>query len=414
MFASNIRRPGNDRRIMLFDLSIKGHHPTYIQHLIEYWNQRSLPGHLDIVVSPRFLTEHADVVALASHSSQDKVQFSAITLEEETRLGSRKASFDRFFRAFREWQLLCKYAKSLKASQCLIMYFDTYQAPLAWGVTAPCSVSGIYFRPTFHYSEFTHYLPSWQDRLQQRRETLFLSRLWQHPQFKILFCLDPFAVKHLNQFHGSVRAVHLPDPVQVSNFSKAEPKDIREDLGIETGRLVFLLFGALTERKGIHQLLEAILALSPTLCQKICLLFVGESNIEAALEVKIKEICQIQPIQIVRRYEFVPEQDVQAYFQGADVILAPYQRHVGMSGILLLAAAARKPVLSSDYGLMGEMVQRYKLGLTVDSTIADEIMKGLSRFLLEPPTQLCDQCTMKTFAEQNSVERFADTIFENL
>jgi glycosyltransferase involved in cell wall biosynthesis len=98
----------------------------------------------------------------------------------------------------------------------------------------------------------------------------------------------------------------------------------------------------------------------------------------------------------------------------ADVILAPYQRHVGMSGILLLAAAAQKPVLSSNYGLMGEIVRRYELGLTVDSTEPKEIAKGLTRFLVEDSDKLCDRAKMKSFAEQNSAEEFARVIFEHL
>jgi glycosyltransferase involved in cell wall biosynthesis len=94
--------------------------------------------------------------------------------------------------------------------------------------------------------------------------------------------------------------------------------------------------------------------------------------------------------------------------------LAPYQRHVGMSGILLLAAAAGKPVLSSDYGLMGELVRRYGLGITVDSTVPSEIAKGLMRCLTEPATVLVDLDRMESFAEQHSAERYAKTIFEQL
>jgi glycosyltransferase involved in cell wall biosynthesis len=185
-------------------------------------------------------------------------------------------------------------------------------------------------------------------------------------------------------------------------------------LGIEANRQIFLLFGALNGRKGIYQLLEAIQLLPTSLCQKLCLLLVGESSITSQLKIQIDAVCQVRPVQIIGRYEFIPEQDVQVYFQLADVILAPYQRHVGMSGILLLAAAAQKPVLSSDYGLMGEMVRRYSLGLTVDSTNPSAIAKGLTQLLLEPPSSACDRDKMKSFAQQNSAERFARIIFEQL
>jgi glycosyltransferase involved in cell wall biosynthesis len=294
------------------------------------------------------------------------------------------------------------------------MYFDTCELPLVLGTKSPCPFSGIYFRPTFHYGEFTNHKFSWKDRFQQLREKLFLSRILRNSKLKNLFCLDAFAVKHLDKFNTHVRAITLPDPLQILNPSETQLKNLKKELGIKETRQVFLLFGALTARKGIYQLLDAIATLPPDLCQKMCLLLVGESNIQAQMKTKIDIICQSKPIQIIGRYEFVPEQDVQAYFQMADVILAPYQRHVGMSGILLLAAAAQKPVLSSNYGLMGEIVRRYELGLTVDSTVPQAIAKGLTRFLVEDSDKLCDRAKMKSFAEQNSAEEFARVIFEHL
>lgn len=412
--GKNMNFWGGDRKIMLFDLSVKGHHPNYIQHLIKYWHKQKLSGNLYIVVSPKFLQEHADVVESADSGNQKNIQFVPITSEEEANLNSRKSRFKRAFRNFQEWQIFCKYAENLNVNHCLIMYFDTCELPLALGAKSPCPFSGIYFRPTFHYHEFTNYVPSRKERLQQWREKISLSRIVQNPQLKNLFCLDFFAVKHFDKFKTHVKAVPLPDPVEIFNTSELDLKSLKESLGIEPNRRIFLLFGALTTRKGIYQLLDAVSDLSPDLCQKMCLLLVGESNLEAQLKSRIAEICQSKPVQIIDRYEFISEQDVQGYFQLTDVVLAPYQRHVGMSGILLLAASAQKPVLSSDYGLMGEIVRGYELGVTVDSTVPLEIGKGLARFWSGDVEKLCDRAKMKSFAEQNSAEEFARIIFNYL
>ncbi len=402
----------SDRRVMLFDLSIRGHHPNYIQCLIQYWYKQNFSNRLDIVVSPRFIEEHSDVVSLATNDQKGIVRFLAITPEEEARLSSRKSGITRTARAFQEWQLLCQYARSLQATHCLIMYFDTFQLPLVLGFPSPCPLSGIYFRPTFHYSIFTDCRLTWRERLQQWRERFMLFRVLRHSHLETLFCLDPFAVQYLNQFHPETKAVYLPDPVKLNFSSEAQVSRLREKLGIQPGRQVFLLFGALTQRKGIQQLLTAISMLPPTVSQKLCLLLVGETRAteKALIGAQTDKICASQPVQMIHVCEFVPDQDIPAYFQLADVVLATYQRHVGMSGILLLAAAAQKPVLSSDYGLMGELVRRYELGLTVDSTIPDEIAQGTTRFLLEPPERLGDRTKMKAFAEQNSAERYASII----
>ncbi|MGB5714087.1 MAG: glycosyltransferase, partial [Waterburya sp.] len=133
-----------------------------------------------------------------------------------------------------------------------------------------------------------------------------------------------------------------------------------------------------------------------------------------SIETQVETFCRTKPVQIIGHYQFVPEQDVSQYFQLADFVLAPYQKHIGMSGILLLAAAAQKPILSSNYGLMGELVRQYQLGLTVDSTLPQEIADGITECLHKSPEQLGDRQKMKTFAEQNSAERFAQVIVEHL
>lgn len=410
-------REGSKRKIMLLELSVRGHYAAYIKHLVKYWSKQKLPGQLDVVVSPEFMQQHSDVVDIASDCEQKNINFVAINEDEKAALKSRNSSFNRVLRTFQEWQLLHKYATLLEVDQCLIMYFDTFQFPLALGARLPCPFAGIYFRPTFHYCNFANYVPSWKAYLQQWREKFILSRILHHPQMQVLFCLDPFAVKHIDEVHSKAKVVYLPDPVEMYHDPENHSEKLKESLGIDPDRKVFLLFGFLTDsRKGIHQLLEAVSILPSTLCQKLCLMFVGEVDPidRVSLESKIAVICQYQPIQIIKRYEFIPEQNVHAYFQLTDVVLAPYQRHVGMSGILLLAAAAQKPVLSSNYGLMGQIVKHHSLGLTVDSTVPGEIAQGLTRFLLESSTGFCDRNKMKAFAEQNSAEQFASVIFQHV
>mgnify|MGYP006273905543 CR=1 FL=1 len=416
LLVPNVSTPINPgEKLLIFDLSVRGHHPGYIQHLIEYWQSHKIPKMLNIVVSPQFLKEHSDVVKFAQSGEREDIDFIPITTEEAQSLNSYQSKFKRVLRHFQEWHLLCKYAHQLRADHCLIMYFDKCQLPLALGAKPPCSFSGIYFRPTFHYHQLTHYNPTWQDRIQQWRERITISRVLAHPKLQGLFCLDPLAVPHLNEFQHQGKAKHLPDPVKPVEPSRALLNCCRDRAKIDPSRRVFLLFGSLTRRKGIYQLLDAIYTLSLEWCQKLCLLLVGESSIADQLDSKIAEICQARPVQIIQHYQFIPEAEIPAYFQLCDVVLAPYQRHVGMSGILILAAAFNKPVLCSNYGLMGEMVQRYQLGLTVDSMRPEEIAAGLSQFLQIPNvSDLCDPIAMMNFAQQNSAEEFARIIFEHI
>lgn len=403
-------------RLMLFDLALGGHHGNYIRHLIEFWVNQQLSGHLDVVVMPAFLQVHAEVAEWIATLDRSDLRLRPITNQEADSLPPRNSGINRTIRNFQEWQLFDKYAAALGADQALLMYFDTCELPIALGLSAPCPFSGIYFRPTFHYADFASAPLSRKEKLQQWREKVTLNRVLKHPQLQTLFCLDPFAVKHLAQWSDTTTVVPLADPVDPYPSYPLPVETLREHLGIQAGRMVFLLFGALDGRKGIDQLLDAIALLPPDLCQRLCLLLVGATNPteQALIRPKIERLRQTHPVQVIEHYQFVSEEEVPSYFQLADVVLATYQRHVGMSGILLLAAAAGKPVLSSNYGLMGELVRRYDLGMAVASTVPAAIARGLTHCLSTNPATLRNLSAMQSFAEQNSAQHYARTIFQQL
>lgn len=399
--------------LLLFDLSIYGHHPAYIRHLINYWHRCNLTGKLTIVVSPRFLTEHSDVVDLGQHLAPERIHFLAITETEEAQLKPRNTSLNRNIRNFQEWQLLCRYAQRLRVDHALVLYYDTYQYYLALNLNPPCPVSGIYFRPTFHYSHLSTAPVSKRKQLQIHGEKFILNRVLQNPKLHTLFSLDPFVVKYIRSAAAQRKLIYLPDPVELSQISPSQ--GLREQLGIESNRRVLLLFGALTARKGIDQVLDAIPLLSPNLHQQLAIVMVGEASpsYQEHLETKIADLLRRYPIQIVRHYAFVAEEEVPTYFQNADIVLATYQRHVGMSGILIQAAAVQKPVLSSDYGLMGELVKQYQLGLAVDTTQPEAIAAGIEQ-CLHSRDGIGDALKMQQFANQNSATQFSATIFNRL
>lgn len=406
-----------NHHLLIFELGYGGHYASYIRYLTEYWCQQQLEGCLTCVVSPHFVEQHPDVIAIAKQSSS--LQFVSISPTEAERLVPRKNLLYRAIRSFQEWKLLSKYARELNANHCLLLYFDSFQSAISSGMKLSCPFSGIYFRPTFHYPSFSHYSPTRKEIFQQIREKFItLPRVMQHPQLANLFCLDPFVVKHLERFNSSAKAIHLPDPVPIEERADSHKlEQFKQSLGIEGDRKVFLMFGALYDRrKGLDKVLEAISLLPSELCQKLCLLLVGQVYLQdnPALSQQLTEVSQKYPVQIIIRDEFIPEEEVQLYYQSADFVLAPYQRHVGMSGTLVHAAAAGKPLLTSDYGLMGEITRQWQLGLTVDSTSPNEIARGLGRCLRSTYEELGNLKKMEAFARQNSHTCFAKVIFNNI
>jgi glycosyltransferase involved in cell wall biosynthesis len=422
--APAVHRPSPDRAggLMLFELSSDGHYPVYIRYLVTHWQAQQLPGQLHVVVTPEFLARHPEIVALADAAHpgmtvQSRVRFTALQPQEVRALQDPTRRLGRIRRSFQEWQLLEQYAAALQVDHCLIPYFDNRRWPLLWGVLwglrLPCRFSAIYFRPSFHYPQF-HAQPQ---RWPQRLERYLLDRILSHAQLQALFCLDPYAVAALP---ATAPIYALPDPVEwsesagkASGLSGLARRQLDEELGIDPHRQVFLLFGLINYRKGIYQLLNAIAMLPPQHCKHLCLLIVGEvpPADRPQIEAQIAQLRRSQPVQICQHHAYVPEVAVLPYFQRADVILVPYQRHVGMSGILVRAAAVGKPVLSSDYGLLGELTRQHRLGITVDTTQPVAIAEAMAA-LLQGTAGLGDDDCRQAFARHHSAQRFAQLIFQ--
>lgn len=395
--------------ILIFDLEVGGHHPGYLRHLLRYWSDINV--HLIFVVSPAFAERHKDVVATETEA---EVTWKPITQHEIGWYTASRRSLIR--RAWIEWQLYYRYAQKLQPDQGLIMYIDRFQLPMALRFPLPCSTSGIFFRPKFHYQQFVDHPWTCGEQLRVWREQWLWCSALCHTQLKTLFSLDPLAVEPLRTLGGNTQIIPLPDPVEFDVQPSDAIIELRQELGLDPARKVLLLFGVIDQRKGIYQVLEALQQLTAAQQAKLTLLLVGrlaEAD-RATVLASIAALQQNSSLQIIIQDRFVHDKEIQRYFAVADIILALYQRHVGSSGILLQAAAAGKPVLASNYGLMGELVRQHQLGAVIDSTNSAQIAEAMRKFLKGDPIQSFDCESATQFAQTNSVQRFTEVIWTNI
>lgn len=397
------------QHLLLFDLEVYGHHPGYIRHLLHYWADART--HLHLVVSPELQKHHQDVVQAARRA---QITWWPITNREARQYEASKRSLVRW--AWQEWQLFYRYAAKLQPTHGLIMYIDRFQLPLSLRLRLPCPTSGIFFRPKFHYPQLHKHHSTIYERRQAVRERCLWGSALRHRQLKTLFLLDPFAVKPLRLLSKQTNIVHVADPVEIYSQPPVGAITLRQTLGIEPTRTVLLLFGMIDRRKGLYQLLDALHQLPASQQKQITLLLVGplEKAEEAAGRAAMDKLRCQTAVQLVVHHKFIPDEQIQPYFELADVVLAPYQYHIGMSAILIRAAAAGKPVLASDYGLMGELVHHHRLGSVVDSTQPAAIAQGLATFLARSPHAMIDLQKAAQFAHENQAVHFAQTIGDHL
>lgn len=395
------------QRTMAFEMETGGHHASYIRNFAQQWSENLAPHQIHFVVTPEFFRKHADVVELIESFQSDAVQIHPIS---QTENNSLQGSFRRMFNG---WKLFCKYATQLNVERGLLMYSDLFQLPMIVGQASPCPVSCIYFRPTFHYGQLESYRPNLKQRLAAWRKRMLVTRLLKLKQMDVLFSLDSLAVGYIQDNISTKASIRqLPDSFVRRPTTANQITELRSQLQIAPGRKVCLLLGSLDSRKGPLQLLEAAKRLPESLQQELCLLLVGSLHRDIEDEV-IRIIERLQKetsIQIVLKNEYVSDTVVQRYYELADVALTTYQRHMGMSSAIIRAALAEIPVLSSDYGLMGELVKRQQLGITVDTTDPDSFSKGLAVVIGQHGSELFDASNAATFARSHSPAALAQTL----
>jgi len=398
---------------MLFDLHVEGHHSSYIRYIVEYWIKTNRKNSLIVVVTPTFLDLHKKLVRNSAATSQGSVKL--ISNAEEKSVNLEKSIVSR---AFKEWNIFCTYAESLSVTSGLLMYFDYFQIPLIFGRKSPCLVSGIYFRPTLHYRylcpekfSLKIYLKDWV-----KKKILYFSL--SHSKLSNLFSLDEFSVEYIKDLNLNTRTniQYLPDPVTPHQVNQEKVARLKEKLSIKPGRHIFLLFGSLGKGKGIYQVLEAIKKLDDKISSSVCLLCIGK--LSGAERERFKgqaaKISGLSNIQIVIHDDFVPDEEVQLYFDISHTILIPYQRHVGMSGVLLHSASAMKPVISSQYGLLGKLVQTYKLGTALNSSNPQEISKQIQFYVENNIVALTDTDQVSSFLNKHSPFQFSEIVVNQI
>jgi glycosyltransferase involved in cell wall biosynthesis len=303
-----------------------------------------------------------------------------------------------YLRSFIEWNLLVETAKEINASQVLLMYFDYYQMGILIGKKAPCLVSAIYFRPNFTENNNGVYpqIKKW-----------ILSNVLKSGQIQNLFCLVHALVPYMKGQKTQTQIIPICDPIKQFQISKSEIAEFKNKFKVPTDKKIFLNFGYLDDRKGMEVFIDACSTLSKEALAKICLLLAGPvpEYYEKIIEAKL---AQVPELEVIRCYGYLPAREVQICFEISDVVLILYQDFLNMSSVLIRAAMTNKPTFATQTGMIGELVSKHNVGVTVDATSVSEVANELSAIIKNGISYSEDN--LKQLAEENSLNSFLSTI----
>lgn len=197
-----------------------------------------------------------------------------------------------------------------------------------------------------------------------------------------IIVLSEFMRRRVMATHGIApeRIVLIPGAADPGLFRPTvDRRALRRTLGLPEDRTILFTVRNLVPRMGLDMLLEAVSELGES--GRRCLLVIGgEGPLRARLEAGIR---QRQLEQVVRLVGFIPEEQLAAYYQAADLVLMPTAQLEGFGLVTVEALACGTPVVGTPVGAIPEVLNQIDpvliAGGADSSAFADALGRVLSR-----------------------------------
>jgi glycosyltransferase involved in cell wall biosynthesis len=255
------------------------------------------------------------------------------------------------------WMRTLEGTRRVTADATILTYLDVV---LRKAVDTPIDriagspVWGVWFMPVArrHTSSWNPFWLLSRGYRQQRRKQLVQLR---PPRWLAgAWVCDPLLRERISPRPGQTIGV-LPDPWPSS--PAADMGEARRLLCLPEGKILFLHLGVPGQRKGLLDTVAAWQRAAgvdgPVLVRAGAM---GPGEREAMTSL-------VANGHAILHEGYVPEDRLDLYLRACNWLLMPYRHHEGSSGLLSGAAAAGRPVIASDYGVLGRRVQGSNLGL---------------------------------------------------
>ena len=362
---------------IIYDLEISGHHLEYIHHIITYFNSNCQVDRSKyyFLLHPEFMKSATDMM---DAELLNDVNIIPITRKEYISIfGNDNTKNISLFKSLNAIKVLKQYAKHIKADYCIALDMDLIIKGMSISRISNIQIRGIWFKPTARIPT-----TSIRSKLIKYSKLIMIKSVLILNKYSEIYVLNDEYTKdqlnkstHTNQFHT------LPDPVYI--FDENSDGIVSCGESLEKGKMVFLLFGSLSYRKGTLHILDIIISkLSLNVLSRIQFFFVGkvDKTISAQFYQKIKAIKNSGIASVVVVDKFIEYSQISHYFQISDYVLMPYLKFYGSSGVLNYAAYFEKPVITGADGLICDLVKKYNLGITtkLDEMSLSELISKLS------------------------------------
>ena len=219
-------------------------------------------------------------------------------------------------------------------------------------------VGGIWFRSNFYYKD---------DTINKIKRILCIKLLtqWSKCSDNLVFLDDCLAIEISQKNGKKERDIWLKEPYTPKILAEIEDKF--------SNPLKILFAGCHEKRKGTTWALEAIAA-SRIACEVTIIGEIRDETLKPAVG-----NCRRKGINVKLIEGYVSNESYVREFQNTDIVALPYQNFGGSSGVLLEAAQYQKPVIATNFGSIGRIVNQTGSGLTFSPLSMPSFIDTLER-----------------------------------
>ena len=201
--------------------------------------------------------------------------------------------------------------------------------------------------------------------------------------------IDGYVVHTENTKKEVIKEFDIEDNlIYVIHHGIFEPKDFYPSVNtIKGGRIRFIIYGNLTNYKGVDIFVEAIKLLPDRYRKKMHAIVAGRIS-DAKLLNWLEDNCDNLNIDIYPH--FIPEKELYSYIDSSNVIVLPY-RQISQSGVLLLALSFKRSIITSDLPTFKETLKGFTDDMFFESENAQSLANLMIRYIdgdLEVSAQL--------------------------
>jgi len=176
-----------------------------------------------------------------------------------------------------------------------------------------------------------------------------------------------------------VKVVEAPVGVYDLQESPENPVEIRAGWGIPDSGVVFLAFGYIRDNKNLDLVIRALAEFPQA---HLIVMGKAQSQKDKPVEFYRKLADELDMSGRVKFFAtFVPDEKLASYFAAADVVVLTYDKSFhSQSGVLNVAARARRPVLASaGESPLKDCVQKFRLGVFVEPDDMRALKEGIKK-----------------------------------